>query len=282
MALEMIYSERVISVGAPLPLVGVLTSPQQAATKPPVLILLNSGLMHHVGTCNLSVKLARAVASNGIRTFRFDSSGIGDSETRTSGGSHEERLVSEITEVMDELASQEGITRFVLCGLCSGADAALATAAADPRVVGIVQMDPVFFRTPKWYFYHYYPRLLDINCWLREFRRLFGKDTPSANPPSDYLLPDLLEYQRRVPDRHSLTSAYERLVSRGAQVLIIMTTGQRDCYNSRGQFREAFPKVNFGSLLKEYYLPQAQHIISEPEEQEFVVNLVKNWLVWDR
>ncbi len=282
MAVCMTYSERVISVGVSTPLSGVFTTPGSTPTKSPVLILLNSGLMHHVGSCNLSVKLARTVAKNGIRTYRFDSSGIGDSETRAFGGSHEGRLVGEISEVMDELALQEGITRFVLCGLCSGADAALATAAVDPRVVGIVQLDPMFFRILKWYFCHYYPRVLDINCWLRGFRRLFGRDVPSEDLPSDYLLPDLLEDTRRDPDRQSLTSAYKELVSRGVHVLIVMTTGQKDCYNSRGQFCEAFGKVNFGSLLEEHYLPQAQHIITEPEDQEFVINLVRHWSVWDQ
>ena len=278
----MTYSERVISVGAPTPLSGVFTTPGSTPTKSPALILLNSGLMHRVGTCNLSVKLARAVAKNGIRAYRFDSSGIGDSETRAFGGSYEERLVSEIIEVMDELSLQEGITQFVLCGLCSGADSALATAAVDPRVVGIVQLDPMFFRILKWYFYHYYPRVLDINCWLGKFKRLFGRDGPSENLPSDYLLPETLENARYDPDRQSLTSAYEKLVNRGVKVLVVMTTGQKYCYNSRGQFREGFGKVNFGSLLEEHYLPQAQHIISAPEDQEFVVNLVKHWSVWDQ
>ncbi|NNE64420.1 MAG: hypothetical protein HKN34_10080 [Gammaproteobacteria bacterium] len=230
----------------------------------------------------MSVRIARAAAKNGIRAYRFDSSGIGDSETRKLAGSHEERLVSEICEVMDELSSQEGIKQFVLCGLCSGADSALATAVLEPRVVGIVQLDPMFFRIPKWYFYHYYPRILDINCWLGKLKHLFGKDISAADLPSDYLLPDLLEDTRSDPDRQSLTSAYENLVSRGVHIMVVMTTGQRYRYNARGQFCEAFKQVNFGSLLEEYYLPEAQHTINEPEDQEFVINLVRHWSMWDQ
>ena len=273
----MTYSERVISVGMSNLLIGVFTSPKQVTTKSPVLILLNSGLMHHVGTCNLSVKLARSVAITGIRSYRFDSSGIGDSGTRTFGGSHEERVVGEVREVMDELSLQEGITRFVLCGMCSGADAALDTAAVDPRVVGIIQLDPMCFRTLKWYFYHYYPRILDINGWRMRIKRLLGTQAPSEDLPSDHVLPEFIEETGRDPDRQSLTSAYKKLVSRGVRILIVMTTGQVDCYNSCGQFREAFGKVNFGSAVEEYYLPQAQHIITEPEDQRFVVDLVSCW-----
>jgi pimeloyl-ACP methyl ester carboxylesterase len=284
MDVGMIYSERVISVGAEIPLGGVLTSPKQIKAKSPVLILLNSGLMHHVGTCNLSVKLARAIAKTGIRSYRFDSSGIGDSGTRNFEGSPDERLVDEVREVMGELSAQEGITQFVLCGLCSGADAALDVAAVDPRVVGIVQIDPMCFRTLQWYFYHYYPRILDINCWFRFAMRLFGKHAPSEHLPSDYVSPEYLDEWNalagREPVRQSLISAYEELVSRGVHILVVMTTGQEDCYNSRGQFREAFGKINFGSLLEEHYLPQAQHIITGPEDQKFVLDLVGHWSGW--
>jgi hypothetical protein len=278
MVLGMIYSERVISVGTPIPLVGVFTSPEEVTTKSPALILLNSGFMHHVGTSNLSVKLARSVAKIGIRSYRFDSSGIGDSGTRNLGISHEERLVSEIREVMDKLSLQEGITQFMLCGLCSGADSALSTAAVDPRVVGIIQLDPMCFKTLKWYFCHYYPRMLDINCWLGFIKRLPGAQVSTEDLPSDYLLPELSQETGREADRQVLTSAYKEIVSRGVRILVVMTSGQEDCYNSHGQLCEAFGKVNFDSLLEEHFLPQTTHIITEPEDQAFVIDLVKRWL----
>ena len=272
----MTFSERVISVGTPIPLAGVFTSPEQASTKSPGLILLNSGMMHHVGTCNLSVKFARSAARTGIPSFRFDSSGIGDSRARTFAGGHEEREVSEIREVMDELSRQEGITRFILCGLCSGADAALATAAVDQRVVGIVQLDPLCFRTLKWYFYHYFPRVTDINCWLRLLKRLCGAQVvPEALAPE--FLEEVDEQTRHDLDRQMLTSAYKELVRRGVHIMVVMTGGQEHIYNTLGQFREVFGSVNFGSALAEHYLPRSQHIVTEPEDQVFIVDLVTSW-----
>ena len=276
MVVGMTCSERVISVGAPISLVGVFTSPEQASTKSPGLILLNSGMMHHVGTCNLSVKFARSAAKTSIPSFRFDSSGIGDSRARTFSGAHEEREVSEIREVMDELSRQEGITRFILCGLCSGADAALATAALDQRVVGIVQLDPLCFRTLKWYFYHYYPRVMDINCWLRFLKRLCGVQVGSEALAPEFLeeVDDQIGYDL---DRQALTSAYEALVRRGVRIMVVMTGGQEYIYNSLGQFREVFGSVEFGSALEEHYLPRTRHIFTEPEDQKFIVDLVTRW-----
>src|SRR5690606_31524618 len=44
-------------------------------------------------------------------------------------------------EVMDHLAQTDNVHAFVLLGICSGAETALGTAAADPRVVGICMIN---------------------------------------------------------------------------------------------------------------------------------------------
>ena len=55
--------ERVISIGQANPLVGILSQPDAAALSNPdvAVILLNSGVIHRVGSCRLSVTLARAI-----------------------------------------------------------------------------------------------------------------------------------------------------------------------------------------------------------------------------
>jgi hypothetical protein len=45
-------------------------------------LLLSSGLDHHVGPNRVYVKLARRLADNGMPVFRFGFSGIGDSGPR--------------------------------------------------------------------------------------------------------------------------------------------------------------------------------------------------------
>ena len=159
--------EEILTAGSPDPLVGVVSIPANLDTRAPCLVLLNSGMMHHVGTCNLSVRIARAAAAVGISSCRFDFSGIGDSRSRTFDGTHEEREVSEVREVLETLQGRLDISRFVLCGLCSGADASLTTAEVDDRVVGIVQIDPLMFRTRSWYYNHYYQRITDPGAWRR-------------------------------------------------------------------------------------------------------------------
>ena len=46
-------------------------------------VLLNAGLIHHIGPNRIYVKLARQIAALGIVALRFDLSGIGDSLPRS-------------------------------------------------------------------------------------------------------------------------------------------------------------------------------------------------------
>ena len=56
--------ERALRIGRPTPLIGIVSEPEVFDPARPAVIILNSGIMHHVGACRLSVKLARAVAAS--------------------------------------------------------------------------------------------------------------------------------------------------------------------------------------------------------------------------
>ena len=73
-------NEQALSLGPNHSIVGILTSPPRGvARKGIAVLLLNAGLIHHVGPNRLYVRLARVLASMGFSTVRFDFSGIGDS-----------------------------------------------------------------------------------------------------------------------------------------------------------------------------------------------------------
>ena len=272
----MSWSEKITNVGDAVPLFGVLTWPHNIDNAETCLIVLNSGMMHHVGTCNLSVKTTRSAAEIGIPGYRFDFSGIGDSANRTFIGRIDEREVGEVREVMDELSALHGIKQFLLCGLCSGAFAAMATAVADPRVIGIAQIDPHCFRTKKWSFYHYFRKYTDKRAWRRLVRRLQGKPVWFDGLADEYLEDVDLDWGH-TPQLEELSSEYQLLVSRGVRNLVIMTEGQKSCYSYRGQFREVFEAVSFGELLEEHFFPVTRHIITEPEDQVLVEALIISW-----
>jgi pimeloyl-ACP methyl ester carboxylesterase len=100
-------------------------------------IFLNSGLIHRVGPERLYVKVARALATQGISSLRVDLSGIGDSSVRPDSCSQEELAVREPKEIMDDL-EKRGDCNFILFGICAGAKYALKAAAEDMRVKAVV------------------------------------------------------------------------------------------------------------------------------------------------
>jgi pimeloyl-ACP methyl ester carboxylesterase len=138
--------EEALLLGAHRSLVGVYTPAASSATRCDgglAVVLLNAGLIHHVGPHRLHVKLARALAEHGLSALRVDLSAIGDSSVRPDSLPSKDLAVREPKEIMDDLGCR-GHGRFVLFGICSGASLALQSASADPRVVGVVLINPAF------------------------------------------------------------------------------------------------------------------------------------------
>ena len=133
-------SEQALALGPHGGLVVIYTPGHVAATPDPArpaVVMFNPGLIHHVGPHRLHVKLARALAAQGIGSARVDFAGIGDSIARADRLSPAALVQRETTEVLDEL-ERRGHRAFILVGLCSGAQAAREMACTDARVRGAV------------------------------------------------------------------------------------------------------------------------------------------------
>jgi len=133
--------EEAVRLGHHDNLTGVVTLPDQAVNAP-ALILLNAGMIHHVGPSRLYVRLARQMAQHGFTALRFDFSGIGDSGARVDNLPIEQAVVDDVQQAMNFLTEHSGIARFILIGHCAGAWASLLTASVDNRVCGTVVMNP--------------------------------------------------------------------------------------------------------------------------------------------
>jgi hypothetical protein len=58
----------------------------------------------------------------------------------------------------------------------------------------------------------------------------------------------------------------------------VFSGGQEDCYIYQEQYRDAFPNVNFGNLLRLEYMPTADHIFTDLGHQKFLVAEMAGWL----
>jgi pimeloyl-ACP methyl ester carboxylesterase len=131
-------------------LFGVLTKPphdDRRAGRPAVL-LLNAGTSHRIGPHRASVRMARTWAERGFYVLRLDLSGIGDSAAAPGEAenlAYPKDAIDECAHAMSALGRETGASRFVVAGLCSGADIAFQTALHDDRVTGLVMMNPQTF-----------------------------------------------------------------------------------------------------------------------------------------
>jgi exosortase A-associated hydrolase 1 len=119
-------------------LAGVL---HEGGSRIPVAVLVVvGGPQYRVGSHRQFVQTARALVATGITVLRFDYRGMGDSEGNYAGF---ERVAEDIRAAADALCEAGRPDRgIVLLGLCDAASAILAYCCADPRIAGLILMNP--------------------------------------------------------------------------------------------------------------------------------------------
>jgi exosortase A-associated hydrolase 1 len=151
-------------------LYGILSLPQAAITPPArgVLIVVG-GPQYRAGSHRQFTLLARDLANSGIPAMRFDYRGMGDSEGDLQNF---ENVDDDLRAAIDRfIAEVPGLSEVVLWGLCDGASAAAMYAPQDPRVAGLVLLNP-WVRTEEGAaratIKHYYKdRLFDARLWKK-------------------------------------------------------------------------------------------------------------------
>ena len=279
--------ERAVVFGGERNLTGVLTSPssENGAPSGTAFVILNSGVIHRVGSNRISVRIARAVADLGIPVFRFDLSGLGDSEARSDVDDLEESVERDIDEVMEHLAKEMKLERFVFAGLCSGASQSLQTAWRDPRVVGTFLLDPPGYRTPRSVVTYYGRKALQPGSWWNALsgrnhywklilNRLRSRKKNGSGHPTGSTWPDRLPYR---PSKKQMRTALRALTGRGTR-LFFLYTGAFEVYNYPDQLRDAFPEECASEKLCWSFIPDASHTFSREEERQALLLTLSTWL----
>ena len=119
-------------------LVGVLNVPERPE-RLGVLVVVG-GPQYRAGSHRQFVSLARALEAGGFACLRFDYRGMGDSAAPLrSFDTVDDDIRAAIDVLMDAVPDLDGV---VIWGLCDGASAAFIHAPTDPRVQGIVALNP--------------------------------------------------------------------------------------------------------------------------------------------
>lgn len=274
--------ENVYAVGPDKSLVAAVTEPVRGAgmNAAPVIVILNTGIIHRVGHQRKFVILARELAARGYLVVRFDFGGIGDSERRTDNLSALEGCLDDIRVILDWLEASRGHRRSILLGLCSGADHAIIYAGSDPRVVGAGLLDPMIPPTRRFYLHYILHRLTRPRSWLSF---ITGNGHLFAIIRKRLLKPKSGEGHAGSPGdervRLFLKDVYARAIENNVQLLSVLT-GASDTRQSsyREQILDAFPELDLSPLLRAEFFEDSDHLFLFEHDRKRLNAIIIDWI----
>lgn len=259
---------------------GVLTLPERKLASPVALVLISAGFTSKCGPYGLYTQLARQLAHHGITTFRFDLSGIADSQTIINSLPLEERTALDIKAALDYLRVEHARREFIVGGLCSGAEDALRCAAGDNRVRGVLMIDPHAFRTLSWYLRNLFSRQMFNRICLKALKIIrFGSVSRMQRQQREFeeLNVDLVDYPYM--QREEATRLLNAALGNGAHIHYVYTAGRSATFNHVGQVRRMLPAICFSNRLTVDYIPEIEHTQAFPEDREKLVEVIKSRIV---
>jgi len=249
-------------------LLGVESIAKPSAESGTMVIMLSAGMLHNVGPYRMYVDFSRHLVEQGISSLRFDLSGIGDSLGVGSAGKSLDRAASEASEAMDYCQQQHGIKRFILFGLCSGADDSIQAALKDERVKGVITLDGLAYSTLKFKIHKLLllsKIMLRLDKWLN---RIISLTAVSKSAPASLAMgSDVREYPETAVQA---SKELQQLVDRGTRLHFIYTGGTDD-YNYAQQFYDMLPNVNWKGFESTQFFPHMDHVATLCEDRQQLV-----------
>jgi pimeloyl-ACP methyl ester carboxylesterase len=267
--------EIAVLFGAHRNLVGTLCIPTNMAVHKTAFVLTGAGVIHRIGPHRINVKLARRLAQLGFASIRFDLSGQGDSQHASSNLDFAQQAISDIKAAMDHVARTLDIHRFAMLGICSGADNALASAQADPRLNNLFLIDGYHYPTDKTSKIRRQRRLQGpivkaIAPWLmRKLKQL--RATGTASTPTE------IPNGRPFPEKEIYTHTLQTLTERGAQIYLLFSASLLSTYNYQEQFTQAFAGQPFVDKIQAQHCPHIDHTVTPLAAQHQLLERVVTW-----
>jgi len=275
--------DQAITFGKKNSLVGVLTIPDQSASLKEIgVIYLNAGLLHRVGPYRMNVELANLLAKKGYNSLRFDSSSIGDSGTENNKTDYIQTVIQDIKDAIDLMASRTGLNKFVIFGLCTGADNAHRAMVHDKRIVGGIFLDGYSYPSFKFMAKRYLPILLNPSRVARAIlsraknsflHKIFCAPTSTAKVEAN----DMFSWQ--LPNKKETENELKMLLSRGAELFYIFSGTALNSYNYENQYFDSMPFLNqFRHQFKVILNKNTDHTYRLYHDRLWLFSEVLKWL----
>jgi pimeloyl-ACP methyl ester carboxylesterase len=270
--------EQALLLGDTNALVGVLTSPDssQYPDNRTAVILLNAGVIHRVGPHRLYVKLARTLAAFGFPVLRFDLSGIGDSSAATSTLDYQSRVIDETKQAMNYLTSKERAEKFILIGLCSGANNSIRVACADERVVGAVLIDSYFYVSTGFSLEGYCNRIFNPRSWQRFIfgqsdvwriiNRLLGRQIDRSNPT------------KQTKSTDTMIAELTALRAKNIPLFLVYTRNNSFYHQHHRIIKKTLASQLYRGTVQIKYFAQSDHTFTLLSYQQLLLDAIRDWL----
>ena len=249
-------------------LFGLLTRPDAGPVHGPVLVVLNAGLIPRTGPFRLHVTLARQMARAGNATFRFDLPGIGDTMLDSPITS-----LPAVTLALDAIERHLGSTRFVIAGLCRGADLAWKVAMHDQRVVGVLQIDGLA-RAGPWFHVAQVRHHLrwPPTHWLTTASRLVSRYLRREPRPMEDL-----DIDHEWPPVGVERTQLRELLDRRVHIFSLFTGGITSYFLDSRQFVSTYGKLAHDPAIRFAYWPECDHIFFSETDRARMIGEVLDW-----
>ncbi len=255
-------------------------------------LIIVGGPQYRVGSHRQFLLLARYLANNNVPAMRFDYRGMGDAE---GGARTFENINEDIRAAIDSFfETSPGLESVVLWGLCDAASAALFYAHGDPRVTGMILLNP-WGRTEageaKAYLRHYY------------VRRLFDKELRQKILGGKFELRksffSLLTFVKKSRNRQALAMSssgengekhnhaslpermYEGLKCFQGMVGIIISGDDLTAAEFQDMVKDskAWQKMMCDKGVEYHFIPKANHTFSKKIWRDEVMEQTLRWVV---
>jgi len=272
--------DKVFLFGEKQNLVGILSEPNtaQITQDKPLILILNSGLVHRPGPLRMNKEFSLYLAEHGFSSFRFDLSGIGDSEKQASNNqTFKDRNLSDVGEALELIKDKISPTKIIIMGLCTGADLAHRSAVKYKDISGSILLDGYGYPTRKFYMKRYLPILMNpkrfLNIVIRIASTIFSKDKKniSSEQGAD-------AYYWELPDKQDYINEMQLQHKKGNKHLYVYTSGVREYYNYKQQFFDTFKDFDFCSSVDVEYFAYSDHIYILLEQRKQLFDCTLNWI----
>ncbi|MFI5360991.1 MAG: serine aminopeptidase domain-containing protein [Elusimicrobiota bacterium] len=245
-------------------LAGVVTEPANGDAKVAV-VLVTAGLTPKFGPFRLYAQIARRLAGEGLLALRFDLGGIGDSGQDRADLPLKERTALEIKAAVDLLAARGGLDGIILGGLCSGAEDSFRYAENDPRITGVVLMDPFGYKTLGWRVRDLAIRIARRLLWIMGLLPTYAAAKDAAA---------LIDYRHM--DHAESSRILRALIRRNVPMHFVYTGGMRESFNHKSQFQTMFAGIDFRGFAAVDFFPQLRHTqVLEADRRLIVESIVR-------